>query len=100
MKTRQKDFTGCHPKIAEALKQRQEVYCNVWDASSDKRKEWVVNYIGGNSFPYITRGSCYKFAEPVVTFSRVKSAEEIIQWSFTRSLGGEIVQWRGLAETT
>ena len=101
MKTRQKDFTNCHSEIAGALKQGQEVYCNVWDYGHyGSKKDWVTDYQSAELFPYITKNSYYNFAEPVQTFSRVKPAEEIIQWLLDNGYKYSGGDWRKSHEET
>lgn len=67
MKTRDIDYTGCHPQIAAALKEGKMIECWVWDNLEERNKEkrWVIGYskIGGR---YMQIGNVTRrFAEPV-----------------------------------
>ena len=60
------DFTGCHPVIAEALKQGKMVDCIVYDSSSCEYKRcWVLAYYVDNNYPYRTGEEAYHYAEPI-----------------------------------
>ena len=64
--TKQIDFTGCHPVIAEALKRGEAIKCKVWDDYRDHEVVWVYLYEMGAKYPYrnIT-GTGWKDAEPI-----------------------------------
>jgi len=80
-KTREKDYTGCQPDIAEALKSGKEVLCNLSDSKQgSKTNGYVRDYVKGNTFPYATKVSAYKAATPVEVKQRVKKASEIVKW--------------------
>ena len=61
------DFTGCHPVIAEALKQGEEIECRVWDNKGDvKREVWICRYKGSADLPYRSETDTpWKHAEPI-----------------------------------
>lgn len=81
MKTRDKDFTGCHPEIAEALKSGKEVYCNVWYSDAvDRDKAWITDFDNYSDDKYMTtKGDDYTNAEPVKTKSIVKPFYELVE---------------------
>jgi hypothetical protein len=75
-KTRDKDYTGCNPDIAKALKNNKEIFC----ALSARCNGFVRDYIIGHDKPYVTRTEHYKTATPVVVKQRVKKASVIVKW--------------------
>ena len=83
--TRPKNYTGCDPDIAAALKQGLEIYCEVWDdydEGSINPKYWVSDYIFGTTFPYAANNN-WKHARPIIKKkieTRVKKASEIFAW--------------------
>ena len=80
MITKDKDFTGCHPEIAKALKQNKKVLCWVWDEKKSQQKGWVIDY---NEEPvmykYITNKSYFINAEPVKPKTIVKPFYELVE---------------------
>ena len=74
------DFTGCHPEIAEALKQGLSVKCKVWDAVKQSSGNiYGCGYAKGSAFPYLViNGVWFKNAKPVTTKRVLKPIEETI----------------------
>ncbi len=65
--TRPRDYTGCDPEIAEALKQGLDVYCEVWDSKDLGRhntKGWISSYRAEADYPYLAIHH-WKYARPV-----------------------------------
>ena len=77
------NYDGCHPEIAEALRDNRKILCFVSDTPKDEpRSGWVVSYKHGVEFPYRTDGSCYRYVEPkykVTKKTYVKKASEIVE---------------------
>ena len=65
------DFTGCHPVIAEHLKQSEEILCWAWDEDciekpSSCHEVWIVRYWQAADYPYRTAGDTFfRHAEPI-----------------------------------
>ena len=61
------DYTGCHPVIAEHLKQGEEIKCRVWDYKGEVRIDvWIYWYNGRLDLPYRSEtGASWKYAEPI-----------------------------------
>ena len=82
--TRSRDYSGCDPDIAEALKRDLDVYCEVWDNDDNKHiKRWIQNYQSKHSYPYKTDMQSWKHACPIArkkTETRVKKASEIMKY--------------------
>jgi len=75
------EFTGCHPVIAEALRNGKSILCNL----GDRRvlPDLVIGYKRESNYPYVTRFDAWESAEPVLkkrTEIRVKKASEIVKW--------------------
>ena len=79
--TKPVDFTGCHPVIAEALKQGEAIECKVWVNKGDvKREVWVCRYKGRSDFPYLSETDIFwKHAEPIpIKAKRIMPPERAI----------------------
>ena len=69
--TRPIDFTGCHPVIAEHLKQGEEIRCWAWDKDCIEKpinchEVWIVRYWQAANYPYRTAtDSFFRHAEPI-----------------------------------
>jgi hypothetical protein len=78
--TRDKDYTGCHPVIAEHLSNNKNIKCIVWDdEGKGSLKRWVHAFDPGSGFPYVTNGADYKNAEPIVSKKVVKQFWPLIR---------------------
>lgn len=81
--TKDTDYTGCDPVIAEHLKQDKAILCEVWDNPDDvSREKYVYAYDVKSPFPYRIKSMGYKYATPIVkkkTVTMVKSAPEIME---------------------
>ena len=104
--TKQIDFTGCHPVIAEALKRGEAIKCKVWDDYRDHEVVWVYLYEMGAKYPYrnIT-GTGWKDAEPITRkVRRIMPPERAIPvliadgWVFGDS--GDLVGYGNCVVTT
>lgn len=79
------DFTGCHPVIAEHLKQGEAIECMVWDYDDLRcgSRRFVYQYMGGEKYPYVTNGGTHwMYAEPIpikVKIKRIMPPERAIQ---------------------
>jgi hypothetical protein len=63
--TKPKDFTWCHPEIAEALKVGRLIKCHVWD-NGERHSEWVCDYNSEVLLSYRGKeGTNWKNAEPI-----------------------------------
>ncbi len=83
MKTRNIDYTGCHPEIAEALKQNKMIECWVWDSDTNeiKKKKWVSEYRSDNpTYHYGTGTNSFVHAEPVDSWFPEKG-EPVLCWN-------------------
>lgn len=69
------DYKGCDPIIAALLRVNQKAQCYVTDSMEDTLESmkaddseepyWVVAYVNGEEYPYITStGQCWKWAFP------------------------------------
>lgn len=80
-KTRDKDYSGCNPEIAELLKKGKEVWCEVWgDDESDREELWLTAFISCGHYKYETEEGPYRDARPIPVKLRYKKASEIIKW--------------------
>ena len=72
--TKQIDFTGCHPVIAEHLKRGEMIKCNVCDRNRGGKSEvWICRYIRGSAYPYRSHhGVFWKNAEPIPVKVKIK----------------------------
>lgn len=82
--TRPIDFTGCHPVIAEALKQGENIECWVWDSGRDrgcKTEAWICRYLRNSGHPYRSSSDTpWKNAEPIpIKTHRIMPPERAIQ---------------------
>ena len=72
------DFTGCHPVIAEHLKQSEEILCWAWDEDciekpSSCHEVWIVRYWQAADYPYRTAGDTFfRHAEPIPVKVKIK----------------------------
>lgn len=81
-------YEGCHPVIAEALRQGKAIECRVWDHNEREPTSFVrrhiVGYFTGVVYPYATATNIgYKHAEPIRKKTKktfVKKASEIMRW--------------------
>jgi len=77
------DYTGCHPVIAEALKQNKSIRCKVFLAAQ-KYTASVIAYNLNKRCPYVSENGClYQSAKPIKrlkTETRVKGPVECMQW--------------------
>lgn len=83
--TKDIDFTGCDPVIAEAIKKNKSILCKVKDEGEFLVQQHnVVSYHKGKAFPYVTTGhNVYKYAEPIQktkTELRVKDPVKVMQY--------------------
>lgn len=85
--TKDIDFIGCDPVIADALKQNKSILCKVWDTNDFIKKLNIVMYEKSGAYPYITNNSgSYKNAEPIektkteLTELRVKDPVKVMQY--------------------
>ena len=90
------DFTGCHPVIAEHLKQSEEIRCWAWDQDCAEKPNschevWIVRYWQPADYPYRTAtDSFFRHAEPIPRkVKRIMPPERAIPvliaggWAFT-----------------
>lgn len=88
IKTKPIDFAGCHPVIAEQLKQSKSILCWVWDSESEKDQGWVFSFSIESDYHYRvanlnkTRNIGFEHAEPIEfkTETRVKKASQCFAW--------------------
>lgn len=77
--TKETDFTGCHPVIADALRQNKSILCKTYGGI-----EKVIVHYKDSSWPYVDRfGDQYDYAEPIKktkTELRVKDPVSVMQW--------------------
>ena len=81
MKTKNIDFTGCEPRIAEQLKQGKMIECWVWE--NDKKKgilSFVRHYHNTDTCRYWTGIRWYDNAEPCQSWFPEK-LEPVLQWT-------------------
>ena len=79
------DFTGCHPVIAEHLKQGEEIRCWAWDTDRAEKPRgchevWIVRFWQSADYPYRTAtDSFYLHAEPIpIKVKRIMPPERAI----------------------
>lgn len=77
--TKDIDFSGCDPIIADALKQNKSILCK-----TNGGIEKVIVLYKDSSWPYVDQfGDQYNYAEPIkkpVTEIRVKDPVSVMQW--------------------
>jgi hypothetical protein len=86
--TKKKDYSGCHPVIAERLQNGYQILCHVWDEHERRgdnkvvHTAYIVDYLKGMEyFPYITEDlDVYTYAEPVSTRQIVKDPLTLMQY--------------------
>jgi hypothetical protein len=85
--TKDIDFTGCNPVIAEALKQNKSILCEVGDEImhlTQTKQCNIVSYRKDNEYPYVTiHHNGYKYAKPIKktkTELRVKGPVSVMQY--------------------
>lgn len=82
--TKNINYDGCHPVIAEHLQRGEMILCKVWDGDKPPTpsEEWVLCYQKDSSYSYSTNtGDIFNNAEPVVQKRTVvKKASVIVQW--------------------
>ena len=77
-KTEDKDYTGCHPVIAEHLKQGKNIWCKCWDKGWETPHEYLITEYSGGYYinQYVEKGAgrnyIFKHAEPIEVTQRVK----------------------------
>ena len=78
--TKPVDYTGCHPVIAEHLKQGEAIECFVHDSPArGHMRYWVVAYLRGQTYPYKTTGEAFRYAGPIpIKVKRIMPPERAI----------------------
>ena len=102
------DFTGCHPEIAEALKQGLSVRCMVWDKDLPKgtAEVFFYNVEDGTSARYYALDESnswewWDYAEPIKTKRVLRPVKETIPlllengWIFNEDHLLELVDTEG-----
>jgi hypothetical protein len=81
--TKDIDFTGCNPVVAEALKRGLSIECKA--GSPYNCKCVITGYLAGNSYPYVSKNVLYPNVTPIKKKKsevqiRVKGPVEVMQW--------------------
>lgn len=62
-----KDYTGCHPVIADHLKRGLKIKCNVYDTRERNygHTAWITSYFEESQHPYGGSPGLWRYAEPI-----------------------------------
>jgi hypothetical protein len=74
------DYTGCHPVIAEHLKQNKAILCKVGTPSSEGPFPVMIFAYTTGECPYVSENLQYLYAEPIPESEpKVKKASEVMK---------------------